>query len=169
MSTPDLTDAPEVHVRRAGVADLDAVAAFGAAVVPAHYEPILGAEAARRQVDDWWTTERLAAAQAAGDLHLVEQDGRVVGVAEVGTWQDEPVLWKLYVHPDVRGRGVGPALLRAVVAALPAGTERLLLEHFAGNTRAAAFYEREGFTHLRTDPAPDGDPAAATVWLSRPT
>lgn len=162
-----MSDSHEVHIRRAGVADLDEVAAFGATVVPAHYEPILGPEAARLQVSTWWSPDRLAAAQAAGNLHLVERDGRVVGVAEVGTWHDEPVVWKLYVHPDARGRGVGRALLQTVVDLLPAGAPRVLLEHVAGNVRAAAFYEREGFVHLRTDPAPDGDPATATVWRVR--
>jgi len=43
----------------------------------------------------------------------------------------------------------------------------VLLVHVAGNARAAAFYEREGFVPLRTDPALDGDPAAAVVWRVR--
>jgi RimJ/RimL family protein N-acetyltransferase len=47
---------------------------------------------------------------------------------------------------------------------VPREASRVILEHFAGNERAAAFYEREGFEHLRTDPAASGDPAAATVW-----
>jgi hypothetical protein len=51
-----------------------------------------------------------------------------------------------------------------VIEALPEGTTRVLLEHVAGNDRAAAFDEREGFVQLRTAPAASGDPAAATVW-----
>ncbi len=39
----------------------------------------------------------------------------------------------------------------------------MLLVHVAGNARAAAFYEREGFVPLRTDPALDRDPAAASA------
>ena len=58
-------------------------------------------------------------------------------------------------------------MLRAVEADVPKGTPRLLVEHLAGNHRAAAFYEREGFLYLRTDAAPNGDPAAAQVWRAR--
>jgi len=47
---------------------------------------------------------------------------------------------------------------------VPRRASRVILEHFAGNERAAVFREREGFVHLRTDPAVSGDPAAATVW-----
>lgn len=154
----------EVGIRLASEHDLDAIAAFGAAVVPAHYEPIIGRAAAEEQVDLWWSRERLEAALSNGALLVAEQDNQLVGVAEVGTWEADPVVWKLYVHPDRRGRGIGRALLRAAIAQLPDPASRVLLEHFAGNERAAAFYEREGFVHLRTDPSASGEPAAATVW-----
>ena len=103
---------PEVVVRVASERDVDAIAAFGAAVVPAHDEPIIGKAAAEEQVELWRSRQRLRAA-------LVE---------------------------------------------VPRPAVRVILEHFAGNERAAALYEREGFVHLRRDPAASGDPAAATVW-----
>lgn len=115
----------------------------------------------------WWTREYLAPAVDAGALVVAEADGEVIGVAQRGEWNGDPVVWKLYVHPERRGQGVGRDLLRAVTAELPRGTSRVLVEHFAGNRRAAAFYEREGFVHLRTDPAPSGDPAADQVWRVR--
>lgn len=155
-----------VTIRRADRTDLDAVVGFGAAVVPPHYAPIIGEAAARQQVEAWWTPERLGVAADGSRLFVAELDGTVVGVAERGEWDGDPVIWKLYVHPDHRGKRIGVALLDAVVADV-ADRRRVLLEHMAGNTRAAAFYEREGFRHLRTDPAPNGDPAAATVWRVR--
>lgn len=153
-----------VVVRLASEHDVDAIAAFGVAVVPPHYESIIGRAAAEEQVELWWTPERLQAALSNGALLVAEQDSELVGVAEVGEWEADPVIWKLYVLPDRRGRGIGRALLRAALAELPRPASRVILEHFAGNERAAAFYEREGFVHLRTDPAASGDPAAATVW-----
>ena len=154
-------------IRQARADDLDAVMAFGATHVPPHYEPIIGRAAARRQVDLWWTREYLAPAVDAGALIVAEANGEVIGIAQWGDWDGDPVVWKLYIHPEWRGQGVGPALLRAVEADLPTGTPRLLVEHFAGNHRAAAFYEREGFVHLHTDAARGGDPAAAQVWRAR--
>lgn len=154
-------------VRPATHDDLDAIVAFGAAHVPTHYAPIIGADAAHQQVELWWTHDRLGPAVATGGRIVAEAGGQIVGVAERGEWQGEPVIWKLYVHPEHRGRGIGRTLLHAVIDGLPGSPRRIVLEHFAGNRRAAAFYEREGFVHLRTDPAANGDPAAATVWRAR--
>lgn len=39
-----------VQIRKADAGDVDAIAAFGCAVVPPHYTPILGAEAAQSQL-----------------------------------------------------------------------------------------------------------------------
>ncbi len=155
---------PEVVVRLASEHDVDAIAAFGVAVVPPHYQPIIGHAAAAEQVELWWTPERLRAALADGALLVAEHGDELVGVAEVGEWEADPVIWKLFVRADRRGRGIGRTLLRAALAELPHPASRVVLEHFAGNERAAAFYERQGFVHLRTDPAASGEPAAAAVW-----
>lgn len=157
----------EVVIRLADEHDLDDIAAFGAAVVPCHYEPIIGRAAAHQQVERWWTRERLATALSNGVVLVAEHDGDLIGVAEVGAWEGDPVIWKLYLASGHRGRGIGRALLRAAIAELPRSATRVMVEHVAGNHRAAAFYEREGFRHLRTEPAASGDPAAATVWRVR--
>jgi ribosomal protein S18 acetylase RimI-like enzyme len=155
---------PRIVIRHADGDDLEGIARFGAAVVPPHYEPIIGFDAAQAQVEQWWSHQRLQTALSDGCLLVAEDEGRLVGVAELGTFDGDPVLWKLYVHPARRRRGIGRQLLVAAISEVAPEASRLVLEHLAGNERAAAFYEREGFVHLRTDPAPSGDPAAAIVW-----
>lgn len=157
-----------VTIRRAVDADTPRVTGFGRAHVARHYAPILGAEAAAGMVTQWWGGDAMGAAGSAGCVVIAELDGEVVGVAEHGLVDGEPVVWKLYVHPDHRGSGLGPRLLAAVLEQVPAGHERVLLEHVAGNVRAAAFYEREGFTVDRVDRSTSGDPAHDVVWRSRP-
>lgn len=94
-------------------------------------------------------------------VRLVAVDaGTIVGMAEVGKCDGEPVLWKLYVAPGRRSAGIGPTLLNGVVAGLPVGTVRLLTEHIVENERAADFYQREGFAVLE-----DG---SDIVWRARP-
>ncbi len=156
----------DVLVRDAEPGDVAAICAFGARVVPDHYRPLIGDEAARRQVEQWWTPERIGATVSAGEVVVAERAGQVVGVGERGTWEGDHVIWKLYVDPELRGRGVGPRLIAGLVAHLPEGATRICVEHFAANERAGLFYEREGFRLMRTAKHPS-DPAQHVVWRVR--
>lgn len=157
------TDDMDAEIRKAQASDVDAIAAFGSAVVPAHYTPILGADRAQGQLA-WWTTQRMASAVERGRVHVALVDDTIVGVSETGEMGNEQVIWKLYLAPDFRGRSLGVKFLRQVVAALPTGAKSVLVEHFAGNTRAGSVYEREGFTVVNTEPSSSGDPNAAIIW-----
>ncbi len=154
-------------VRVAGPDDVPAICRFGATHVPPHYAPLIGARAAEAQVTRWWSAAHVGAAVAEARVVVADTHGGIVGVAQLGRDGAEHVLYKLYVGPGHRGRGLGPDLVAAVVRLLPPGTRRLSVEHFSGNARAGAFYEREGFTVDRVDPSPFGDPALDVVWRSR--
>lgn len=151
-------------VREAAEDDVPSVCAFGDRVVRAHYAPLIGDRAADAQVDQWWTPQQVGAAVAAGLVTVAERDGAIVGVAQRGRHGDDHVIYKLYVDPQHRGAGLGPRLVEAVVRQLPPGTRRLCVEHFAGNARAGAFYEREGFVVERVDASASGEPALDVVW-----
>lgn len=157
----------EVNVRQADLEDLDAIVAFGLAVIPPYYTPILGERAAQAQLA-WWSLDRMAPAVETNRVHIAARDRDVVGVCETGELADEQVIWKMYLAPEYRGRSLGVELLRQAIASLPQGVDRVDVEHFAGNTRAAKFYEREGFKVIRTEPAPTGQsPNSAIVWRRR--
>lgn len=156
-----------VNVRQAELDDLDAIVAFGSAVIPPYYTPILGKHAAQAQLA-WWSLDRMAPAVAANRVHVVATDRDVVGVCQTGELAGEQVIWKMYLAAEYRGRSLGVKLLRQAIASLPQGVRRVDVEHLAGNTRAAKFYEREGFKVIRTDPAPTGEsPNSAIVWRRR--
>jgi ribosomal protein S18 acetylase RimI-like enzyme len=56
------------------------------------------------------------------------------------------LVWGVHVRPEARGRGLGAALLAAVVAhARAAGLERLHLAVGTGNAPARALYDAAGF------------------------
>ena len=152
--------------------DVPALCRFGARVVPAHYAPLIGQQAADAQVDAWWTPAALAPAVADGLVVVAELSdgpaGGIVGVGQRGRMGADHVIWKLYVDPAHRGSGLGPRLLRALTDQLPPEATRVVIEHFAGNVRAGAFYEREGFAVERITPHPSGEPARATVWRAGP-
>jgi GNAT superfamily N-acetyltransferase len=156
-----------IDVRDATAADVQPICRFGAAVIPPHYAPLIGTEAALAQVRDWWSADRIATAVRDGLVVVAERAGQLVGVAQRGRAGADHVIYKLYLEPGVRGQGVGRRLIDALVAQLPLDAERICVEHFAANERAAAFYEREGFTVDRVEPGPSGDPRRAVVWRSR--
>jgi GNAT superfamily N-acetyltransferase len=151
----------------AGPDDVLAVCKFGEAHIRPHYTPLIGAEAADAQVRHWWNHEQISAAVTAGLVVIAEADGEVVGVGQRGRSGDKHVVYKLYVHPEHRGGGIGPRLLDALIAQLPSDADRLYIEHFAANHRAAGFYERERFVVDHVEPSPDGDAALDVVWRCR--
>lgn len=155
-------------VRDAQPGDVEAICRFGRAYVRPHYAPLIGAAAADEQVRRWWNETYIDAAVTAGLVVVAEVDGRLVGVAQRGRRGAEHVVYKLYLDPRHRGHRLGPRLIDALVRQLPAGVDRLHVEHFAANGRAGAFYEREGFAVQRIEPGPAGDPALDVVWRARP-
>ncbi|HEY8474460.1 MAG TPA: GNAT family N-acetyltransferase [Natronosporangium sp.] len=168
-----MTTQTEPVVRDAGPADVAAICQFGAAYIEPHYTPLIGAEAAAAQVRNWWNEQRISEAVAAGLVVVAEAGGQLVGVGQRGRNGADHVVYKLYVHPDLRGHGLGPRLLDALIRQLPADADRLYIEHFAANERAGKFYDREGYTVDHVEPSPTGDPRLAVVWrvreLHRPT
>lgn len=169
MSSPGGRDGnidPEWVIREAVSSDVMRICAFGDAHVRAHYAPLIGTEAAAQQVSIWWNPLQIGAAVSGGLIVIAEVAGDIIGVAQRGRNGADHVLYKLYLDPASRGRGLGPALIDAVIQRLPAATPRLCVEHFAGNARAAAFYERERFFVERVDHS-EKDAALDVVWRAR--
>lgn len=154
-----------MDVRLATSGDVDAICEFGAMHIPEHYGPLLGAEAAQAQVDDWWIRERFVPAADDGRIVVATDGDDIVAVGEWSLFEGNPVIWKLYVHPSYRGRGIGPRLIAAIVDHLPDDADRVQVEHFSVNERASAFYEREGFRELRT--IAHSNPVMNVVWRER--
>ncbi len=140
-------------IRDAALADVDAIAVI-------HHESYLSSAVgllpperlALRTVEyrrALWA-EKLSKDRGPSEATLVADDGATVGAfVDVSPSEDDPHLGevnKLFVAPDMKGRGVGARLLRA-------GTQRLAEARFSemmlwvlvGNAPAAAFYRRHGW------------------------
>ena len=143
-------------VRPGTLADVPAFRALGEAVVPPTYGPI-DAMYAQRMLDEWWVPEVFETSLARNPHLVAEVDGEVVALANLGRLSqsyrafphvagDREVMWKLYVHPDHHGLGIGSRLL-ADVEAMVEGDE-LWLEVVDGNDRAFDFYRARGFEEV---------------------
>ena len=99
--------------------------------------------------------ERLRRLRSAGDdAFVADVDGVTMGLATVHSrfvlHAARPVvqLTALVVSPDVRGRGVGRALVGVVERwAAARGADRLVLTTALYRAEAPGFYERLGFEH----------------------
>lgn len=96
---------------------------------------------------------RRAAVRAAGLPHLVaEVDGRVVGYSYAGAYRPRPayrhtVENSVYVAADEAGRGIGSALLSALIVRCEAGPWRQMVAVIgdSGNAASIALHRRHGF------------------------
>jgi [ribosomal protein S18]-alanine N-acetyltransferase len=108
-------------------------------------QAVFGAEA--------WTRQMLAGEleqQPASRYYLVaEDDGRIAGYAGLlgAGWQGDVLT--LAVATDRWGRGIGSALLRALLAeAARRGCTEVFLEVRTDNSRAQELYRRHEFTEI---------------------
>jgi N-acetylglutamate synthase-like GNAT family acetyltransferase len=131
--------------RAARVDDVAAVrqlvqAAYG------HYPPVLGVTPAPLTAD-------YAALVAAGQVHVAEQDGSVVGVLVLEAHPDHLLVENVAVAPSAQGHGVGSTLLDwAEREAADRGLADLRLYTHERMTENLAYYLRRGYTEThRTD------------------
>jgi ribosomal protein S18 acetylase RimI-like enzyme len=86
----------------------------------------------------------------AGVFLTVQHDDRTVGMLQVNpTWLGRrQFIWMLYVHPEFQRRGIGRELLVRASELLPTASA-FRLAVLPANTRAIAFYEKNGFHSVR--------------------
>lgn len=141
-------------VRTARPTDIEALLDVGRAAWRATFEPLAGAAYVEAGLARWWTPEAVRADVEAGRVLLAEDGDDVQGMAlaTAGPGRTTEVR-RLYVAPRWQGRGVGSALLTAVVAATGADRD-LELTVLETNHHARRFYARHGFRPT----GPRGDP-----------
>jgi GNAT superfamily N-acetyltransferase len=135
---PDL----EIAIEPAGPSDAPAVVALIGRVFAEYgfsWDPAL-------EVPDLFDFDRRYAG-SAGAFWVARLDGRVVGSVGVERLPDgQAELHRLYLDAALRGRGVGRALVEAVVGwCRHAGVGRLTLWSDTRFDRAHRLYERMGF------------------------
>lgn len=152
-----------ITVRAATDDDVEDIRRIGQATWPATYA-FAGDDYVADGLDRWWSAASIRSSMQVTTTLVAEADGRVVGTGTIDLRFDPPIIWKLYVLPELHGRGIGSALLNAMIDAAPG--RPVTLEYVDGNDHAAAFYARHGFVLTRTEP--NDDPAwPAQVWATR--
>jgi ribosomal protein S18 acetylase RimI-like enzyme len=146
--------AAEIPVRRAGVEDAEAVARLLHRFNTEYGEPTAEVPAqtaiVRRLLAAGEMTALLAGSGPAGFAVLRLRPSLYAEGAEA-------YVQELYVVPDLRGRGIGRALLEATIAAArEAGAVTVDLATGETDTAARGLYESSGFSNR--EGGPDGPP-----------
>jgi GNAT superfamily N-acetyltransferase len=137
-----VTDDSEIRIEPASVADVDAVIRLIGRVFDEYgfvFDPVA-------ELPDLLAFERHYAAPR-GAFFVARLDGRVVGSVGVERLPDAAAeLHRLYLDADLRGRGLGRALLETVLDwCRAAAVEHLSLWSDTRFDRAHALYERMRF------------------------
>ncbi|MFP4615979.1 MAG: ribosomal protein S18-alanine N-acetyltransferase [Thiohalorhabdus sp.] len=102
-----------------------------------------------------WTADLFRASLASGQrCRVVELDGAIAGHGVLSVTGPEAEILNLCIAARLRGRGLGRALLRHLLAvAREDGAEDVFLEVRVSNERARRLYEEEGFLRMGKRPA----------------
>ncbi len=138
---------PPIAVRRATPSHAPAIRDIAMAAWRATYRDMLRDETIEWFVERAYSEERVALRIERHETWVAELDGVVAAFAETAVEPvDEPdrvTLVAIYASPGMRGRGLGSALLDAIVDAHP--DLPIAADVLAGNRMGETFYEARGF------------------------
>lgn len=96
--------------------------------------------------------ENLNNSKSESKTFVAEEDGKILGFANVGSSRDKEVspetgeLWSIYVDPDNMGKGVGTQLLNASLGYLrEQGFKKAILWVLTSNHKTRDWYESKGW------------------------
>ncbi len=134
-------------IRKAKPADVSLIRDLSERTWPAAYGAILSAAQLRYMLDLFYSEESLMR-QMGEQEFVIAYDGALpvgfasVGVVEPGVYK----LHKLYVLPDMQGKGMGKYLIGSLINAIRTRGGRQLRLNVNRHNPAKVFYERMGFT-----------------------
>ncbi len=140
-------------IRAATEADVPAIAAI--------YRPAVLTGTASFELEPPDEAEMLRRFRAIADggypYFVAELDGRIAGYAYANAYRTRPayrftVEDSVYIAPDMQGKGVGQALLRALIDTCTARGFRLMIAIVGDSAQQAsiALHRRQGFTFCGT-------------------
>ena len=138
----------QLTIRQADIEDINEIGFLANEIWPKVYDYMISPDQIRYMLNLFYTPESLYR-QMLEQHHvffLAELDDVPVGFASVGKI-DEGVfrLHKLYVQPELHGKGVGKALVEAVLDEAFEGGGRRLQLTVNKNNKSVTFYQRLGF------------------------
>ena len=143
-------DPSALSIRSARADDIPAVSALLIAAWHATYDSIYGSVEVDEVTGRWHTVAVLSAQlDTPNTVFLVAEDHEgLLGTSYARRMEDGVVMLdRIYLRPDVLGRGIGTQLIDATMATFQMAS-RVRLEVAPKNAPAIAFYQRHGFAKV---------------------
>jgi len=102
--------------------------------------------------DEKRVRQRFRDAFVAAHLSVVETEGRFAGCVALRPAEDGHWLEHFFIAPELQGRGLGSAVLRALLARAEADGRRPVRLNVLQGSAARRLYERHGFVVESEDP-----------------
>lgn len=159
-------------VRRCGVGDISSLSDLLKVCWHATYDQMIGRDHAERAGRHLYSKVNLALwiawslVSRALTARVAIHDGVPVGHALAQRDDTEIVLYSLHVHPDWQKKGIGAALLDAVIADHPE-TKAIRLEVLKDNAAAIAWYRTKGFEAYGETKHATGTSDIPSIYMDR--
>jgi ribosomal protein S18 acetylase RimI-like enzyme len=109
--------------------------------------------------------EEILKAVVAGEVLVAKMDSRIVGAVRGVRKEDECHVGRLVVAPDMQGRGIGAALLRAVEEHGIKGVRRFVLHTGHRSQANIGLYRKVGYTETHREVVTE---TLSLVYLAKP-
>lgn len=160
----------DIRIRHMAKGDTDAVSGLLIASWTDTYGPLIGAERSRIFAQSRYAPDRVAAdlGRAHSESFVAETNGGTIAGYAYGA-VSKGILWldRLHVDGRHRGKGIGSALLHAVMINY-LGEPAISLEVIKANAGAVDFYTGQGFEIAEERDACGGIAGVRTLVMRKP-
>ena len=146
-----------LKIREASKFNAQIISELASKIWPVCFQKILTPEQINNMLQKIYSVPSLIEQMEEGQkFWIVSFDGQDVGYGSAFTKEDVIWLRKLYILPDIQGKGCGKLLIKTVINYYPNLTKMSLFVH-RDNVLAQKFYEHLGFKIEREEPVQMGD------------
>lgn len=142
---------PEIIVRHAQPGDAEEIHEIALESWKYTYRYILSEETIEEVIDDWYSVEDLKEQAEHPIFYVAETREDLVGFVHASVEEDTATLHRIYLKPELQGKGIGSALYERAEKDIEKEADVIELEVLAENRKGRKFYEKQGYEVVKEE------------------